>query len=185
MRGKMGHESPTSSLFQAHDPMLKDVIRSQFHAALSMMQQVVDKCPPALWHRAEDKNKYWQVVYHALFYTHLYLQSTAQDFLPWSGHIPGSENMDPIPNALYGEPDYGSPYTKEDLLNYLTFCRQQVDNVVPALDLHAESGFDWLPMSKIEVQFYSMRHLQLHIGELAERLWVTTGIEGDWVGKGP
>jgi len=164
--------------------MLNDAIRSQFHAALSMMQQAVEKCPPTLWHRAEDRNKYWQVVYHALFYTHLYLQSTAQDFAPWSGHIPKSERMAPIPNPLPDEAETGPAYTKEEMLNFLAFCRQQVDNVVPTLDLHTESGFDWLPMSKIEVQFYSMRHLQLHIGELAERLWVANGIEVDWVGKG-
>lgn len=164
--------------------MLEDVIRSQFHASLSMLQEALVKCPDALWNRAKDKNKYWQVAYHALFYTHLYLQSTVDDFRPWSGHIAKSERMDPTHDLSPEEPEVSPLYTKEEMLKYLAFCRQQVDSVVPTLDLNAESGFHWLPMSKIELQFYSMRHLQLHIGELAERLWTAAGIEIGWVGKG-
>ena len=70
------------------------------------------------------------------------------------------------------------------LLDYITFCRRQVDDIVPLLDLEGGTGFHWLPMSKTELQFYSIRHLQTHTGELAERLWTAAGIEIDWVGMG-
>ena len=70
------------------------------------------------------------------------------------------------------------------LLDYITFCRRQVDDIVPLLNLEGGTGFHWLPMSKTELQFYSIRHLQTHTGELAERLWTAAGIEIDWVGMG-
>ena len=54
-----------------------------------------------------------------------------------------------------------------------------------ALDLEAESGFYWLPFNKLELQFYNIRHLTLHTGELAERLWAVAGEETRWVGKRP
>jgi len=155
--------------------MLEEAIRSQYHAALEMTGQAIEKCPPTLWNRAQDKNKFWQVAYHALFYTHLYLQPVEADFTRWSGHIPGSERMEPVS---------GQPLSQQAMKTYLAFCHEQVETIVPTLDFEAASGFSWLPMSKLEVQFYSLRHLQLHTGELAERLWDAAGIEVHWVGRG-
>lgn len=43
-------------------------------------------------------------------------------------------------------------------------------------------GFDWLPMTKLEVQFYTLRHLQTHVGEVAERLSQRVDIDVGWVG---
>src|SRR5690349_7741346 len=60
------------------------IIRSQYRAALAMIEQAIQKCPDALWDAAEDKTKFWHVAYHALFYTQLYLQDTEKDFRPWA-----------------------------------------------------------------------------------------------------
>ena len=49
---------------------------------------------------------------------------------------------------------------------YYQLCRKEVDAMVDSLDLEAESGFYWLPMDKLELQFYNIRHLQMHVGEL-------------------
>ncbi len=57
--------------------------------------------------------------------------------------------------------------------------------MVPALDLAGASGFDWLPMNKLELQFYNIRHLQLHTGELCERLGTEAKIDVAWVGMAP
>jgi hypothetical protein len=46
------------------------------------------------------------------------------------------------------------------------------------------SGFYWLPMNKLELQIYNIRHIHAHAGELAERLSQRAGIEIDWVGMG-
>jgi len=56
---------------------------------------------------------------------------------------------------------------------------------LPQTDLEAESGFYWLPFNKLELQFYNIRHIQQHTGELYERLGTRANIELDWVGMQP
>ncbi len=162
------------------------VIRSQHHAALDMLQAAIEGCPEAVWDREEDGNRSWQVAYHAIFYTHFYLHAKEADFVPWEGH---RENLqifgDRLPWPPHDEIDHGEPLTKAEVLDYLAHCRAQVDAIVPGLDLHAESGFAWLPMSKLEHMLYNLRHLMQHTGELYERLAKTGGPELPWVGMGP
>jgi hypothetical protein len=64
----------------------KVVLKSQYLAALAMLRQAVACCPEALWDDRVDKNRFWHVAYHALFYTHLYLQDTLETFVPWAQH---------------------------------------------------------------------------------------------------
>ena len=65
----------------------------------------------------------------------------------------------------------------------MALCQSMVADTVAALDLDAESGFSWLPMGKLELQFYNIRHLQQHTGELCDRLGIQAGIDVDWVGR--
>ena len=153
----------------------RKAIRSQYLAALAMLKQAVERCPEATWNAAEDKNKFWQVAYHALFYTHLYLQETAQDFKAWPKHREGYERPGSPAEKI------GSPYTRQEILDYLAVCQEQVAEKTASLDFETPSGFEWLPFSKLELQFYNIRHLQQHIGELFERLGARAAIELDWV----
>jgi hypothetical protein len=81
------------------------------------------------------------------------------------------------------EPENGEPYSKEEMLAYHTYCLEKMEELVETLDLEAESGFYWLPFDKLELQFYNIRHLQQHTGELSERLGTKGGIEVSWVGR--
>jgi hypothetical protein len=155
---------------------VSDVICSQYQASLDMLQQAVAACPASLWDDPRDKNRFWQIAYHALFYTHLYVQPSLQDFTPWAKHRPDLHRMGP---------PHGEPYTSAEILDYLAFCRQQVDAQVPRLDLEAVSGFDWLPMNKLEHQLYSIRHIMQHVGELSDRLGTRGQVDVDWVGMHP
>jgi hypothetical protein len=160
------------------------VIISQYHASLAMLEDAVVKCPDALWDAPKPPNRFYQIAYHALFYTHLYLQPTHDDFKLWENHIEGHQSFGQPGYPDASEPPGGDPYTKDDILEYLEFCRNEVNRIVPTLDFQSESGFDWLPFGKLELQFYSIRHIQLHVGELAERLSASQGIEVGWVGMG-
>jgi hypothetical protein len=73
------------------------IIQSQYGASLGMLRQAVEKCPEALWDTPPDQNQFWHVAYHALFFTHLYLQSEAQDFTAWHKHQADSELLGPKP----------------------------------------------------------------------------------------
>lgn len=90
--------------------------------------------------------------------------------------------MGSLPWPPHDEPDIAEPYRKEEVLEYLEFCRRHFDDKVAVLKLEAESGFSWISLSKLELQFYNIRHLQQHTGELCERLGTRENIDVDWIG---
>lgn len=154
----------------------REPIISQYHAALEMFKQTILACPETLWNNPDDGNKFWEVAYHTLFFTHLYLQESRQTFQLWSGHrdeyrFEREEKSEPV-----------EPASKAIVLEYLAFCQQQVVEQVSTMVLDADSGFDWLRFTKFELQFYSIRHIQQHVGELMERLGPQAS-EIDWVGS--
>lgn len=59
-----------------------------------------------------------------------------------------------------------------------------ISGAVDQIEPEAASGFDWIPLNEFELQIYTIRHLQQHTGELAERLGTAAGLEIPWVGKG-
>jgi hypothetical protein len=163
---------------------VREVIESQYAASLEMLKQAILQCPDSMWNDDGDKNKFWQLAYHALFYTHLYLQPFEQAFTAWAKHRHEYEFMGPLPWPPHKVPQIGEPYTKEEVLEYHELCRQQVKVQVASVDLEANSsGFSWIPLGKLELQLYNIRHLQQHTGELCERLGQRAGIDIGWVGQ--
>lgn len=157
---------------------IKASIKSQYRASLAMLEQAVADCPEALWDDRAYSNPFWRLAFHALFYTHLYLQPSEADFVPW-------EKQRSEMRLLQDPPEEGDkPNSKSEILEFSAFSREQVERQVSELDLDAESGFYWLPFDKLELQFYNIRHLMQHTGELCERLGATGAVEVDWVGRG-
>jgi hypothetical protein len=164
---------------------IKGVIKSQYLASLEMLKGAIVQCPDEIWLDEKPNNKYWHIAFHAIFYTHLYLQPSGADFKPWEKHRDEYEFMGSLPWPPHSKPNIGEPYTKDELLEYLELCQAQVREIVPTLDLESsQSGFDWLSFGKLELQFYNIRHLQQHTGELCERLGEGAGVDVDWVGIG-
>ena len=162
---------------------IRDAVKSQYWASLEMLKQAIVQCPDGLWDEPNNKNRFWHVAYHALFYTHLYLQPSDSDFTPWAKGRENYQFMGPTPWPPHTEPKIDHIYTKDELLEYLDLVRQQAGTIIDSLNFEGPSGFEWLPMDKLELQFYTMRHLQHHTGELCERLWAEAEIEIGWVGK--
>jgi len=149
------------------------VLKSQYHAALAMLRDAIERCPDAEWLSRDHKNAFWQLAYHVLFFAHLYLQQNETTFVLWSQH--------------HGDDDgtRGEPYSKAQVLEYWSFVDHAVDGAVDLLDLESpESGFSWYKMAKLEHQLVSIRHIQHHSAQLADRLRsaADTGIK--WVGSG-
>ena len=103
---------------------------------------------------------------------HLYLFRAVAEHRPWSGHRDGAED---IGRKV-------EPYTRESIMEFLTFCRGHAHRQIAALDLDAESGFPWLPFGPVERLAYNLRHLQHHTGQLGERIHQTTGTGVPWLG---
>jgi hypothetical protein len=173
--------------------MMRPVLKSQYHASLAMLRDAIEKCPNELWANGEYRNPFWRIAYHALYYTHFYLQPNADSFLPWEHHQTGIQFMDDHqrpPNASkIGElphlpPKTGKPYTKEEVLAYLGICDSAVDRAVDALDIaNPDCGFSWYKVSKLEHQIISIRHLQHHMAQLSDRIRAATNSGVGWVGS--
>ena len=154
---------------------LRVALKSQYHAALAMLREVIEHCPDDLWFSAEHRNSYWQLAYHALFFAHVYLQPAQADFRPWKGHQSDVQHADGI--APEGEDSSGSlpliprPYTKDEVLEYWSICDAMVDDALDSLDLASpNSGFSRHPMPKLEHQIMNIRHIQHHTAQMADRL---------------
>jgi hypothetical protein len=164
----------------------KLVVGSQYRAALAMLRQTIEACPDALWRApaAPPQNAFWRTAYHTVFYAHLYLQPREADFQPWHGHRDESQFLGSVPWPPHAEPKACDPYTRVEVLSYLDTVAREVAPLVAVLDLDGDSGFSWLPFTKLELQLYNIRHVQQHAGELSERL-ASQGTELDWVGARP
>jgi hypothetical protein len=151
-----------------------------------MLKESVERCPEALWHDPAPTNAYWQVAYHALFFTHLYLMPDEEAFHPWQGHQSDVQH----PDGIAGPADPQStlallpePYTRAQVLSYWQVCDAMVDDAVDGLDLSSPvSGFSWYRMSKLEHQLVNLRHVQHHTAQLADRLRAAAGVGVRWVG---
>lgn len=160
---------------------IKNHILKQYRAPLAMLSQAIEICPDDLWVSEAYRNRFWHVAYHAVFYTHFYMHDSEAAFRPWAKHIPDSNYLGPRPWAPNEPPKIHPSYSKQDVSEYLGICREEVDRKVPTLDLEADSGFYWLPFNKLELQFYNIRHLQHHTGQLADRLRTSANLGVSWV----
>lgn len=161
---------------------LQAVLKSQYHASLAMLLDAIESCPADLWTSDAYTNPYWQVAYHALFYTDLYLQPGESEFTPWEQHRPEHHRFGPRSEGT------GPliPYTSAEVAEYCRRCDATVDAAVDRLDLSApECGFSWYQMPKLEHQLLNLRHLHHHCGQLADRLRQVAGRGLRWVGAGP
>ena len=157
---------------------IQAILKSQYHASLAMLLEAIDTCPGSLWTSDAYTNPYWQVAYHTLYYTHLYLQPDAAAFTPWGLHRPDHHRFGPRAESA-GPLD---PYAPADLSAYGRLCDGMVDSAVDRLDLAASSsGFDNYPMPKLEHQLVNLRHIHHHTGQLADRLRQAAGTGIGWV----
>src|SRR5690606_16550616 len=106
----------------------REILWRQFSKAIDMFGDQIRDCPDELWQARlwEDEpeqwvasgfSTFWYIAYHTLFWLDLYLTGKEeQDFAP------------PAPFAIV-EMDAGEElprmYTRDELLTYLAYCRQQ------------------------------------------------------------
>ena len=184
----MSRQSKPSNI-DNRDEALRTILKSQYHAAFAMLRETIEQCPDDVWLKTDQRNSFWQIAYHTLYFTHLYLQPNKESFQPWKHHQADVQHPDGIPDPPDPDPNSSlplipNPYTKEEVLAYWNVCDQMVDDSVDALDLNSpDSGFSWYKVSKLEHQIINIRHLEHHLAQLADRLRSAAGIGTGWVGS--
>ena len=123
---------------------LRTILTAQFEAALCMAGDCLRKCPAEHWDSPVAKYPFWQVAYHALCFVDFYLSPGEQAFAPRPElHPRGLAEMDD---------EYPSRrFEREELLAYVTLCRQKVAAALAAeteesLQAWCASGGPWLAL---------------------------------------
>jgi hypothetical protein len=150
---------------------------SQFGAAIDMLENAVVACPDSLWREQLWGDpppadfpprfaEFWYVTYHTLIWLDLYLAG-----VPEEEFAPPPPFMRGVLDSAESQPNL--PYTKEQLLAYLAPLRQKCRAMLTSLtDEQARRTIDypWIagqPVSFLELQLYSMRHIQEHTAQLS------------------
>ena len=162
---------------------IKPALTQQYRAALAMLADCVRLCPDDLWIAGEPAwRAYWRIVFHAAFFTHLYLGQTESAFQLWPDCPANYRAL--WDGAAYEHRTIDDPITQASTLDYIAFIDTLVAPTVDALDLDSdETGFPWYTdMSKLSHELMNLRHIQGHVGQLSELL-MAHGIDTDWIGK--
>jgi hypothetical protein len=144
---------------------VRTIFTGQYEASLAMLDECIRRCPEQHWDGRVAKFTFWQIAYHTLGFTDLYLSPTEAAFQPRDLHPRGlREIYDDVPSRRF---DQG------ELIGYAAICR---DKAVETLatetpeSLRGGSGFSWLPISRGELHIYNIRHIQHHAGQLGAYL---------------
>ncbi|MGV3614097.1 MAG: hypothetical protein ACO1SV_02075 [Fimbriimonas sp.] len=164
---------------------LKAALREQYHAGLAMLSQCVERCPDDLWASGAHPRTYGRIAFHTVYFTHLYLGQTEDDFQPWPGRHEGFAGMWQKPWDLepYELPEDAEAYSRQEILVYIGYLDGLIDPTVDGLDLDSpSSGFSWYRTpAKLSHELMNLRHLQGHVGQLSELL-MARNIDIDWIG---
>jgi hypothetical protein len=149
----------------------------QYGAAIDMLEDAIGLCPDHLWTAVlwidtDDvrHGQFWFVAYHTLFWLDLFLTGSEEGFVPPPPFIRGA-----LPEQ---------PYTKEQILAYLGKCRSRCQSTIGALTeekAHQRCVFEWMEPSFLELQLYSMRHVQEHAAQLSLVLGQHDVTGFDWI----
>jgi hypothetical protein len=158
------------------DSWWRSALWQQFGAAIDMLENALLACPSTLWQERLWRDpppaefppqfaEFWYVTFHTLVWLDLYLSG-----------VPEEEFAPPAPFAQ-GELDSveaqpARPYTREELHAYLASTRQKCHTTLVALtDEQARRPVEYpwsegQAVSFLELQLYTMRHVQEHAAQL-------------------
>lgn len=180
--GACGSSRLTDRLaFRAMSEFLKTILKSQYEASLSMLNDCIEKCPTAHWDGRIANYPFWQVVYHALTYADYYLSRNEAAFVPRDFHPPQQGD-----GPFDDEPAREGGFSKLELSQYLFICLQKARDALVAEtpeSLERPAGFRGRLFSRGELHIYNIRHIQHHTGQLSAYLR-RVGEAARWVGAG-
>lgn len=162
--------------------LIKKVIISQYESSLLMLMNAITKCDNNLWESKEYTNEFWHICYHLLFYTDLYLSADEYTFTPWIKHKQEYQFLGNVPYQPYHKPVIEEVYSQIEIQEYLGNIFEKLEEKITEMNLENNSGFFWLPFSKLELQLYNIRHIQHHTAQLVDRLREQKKVAIDWIG---
>ena len=124
-----------------------------------MLDKCIRECPPEHWESKIANGTFRQVAYHTLYYCDLYLSQSLEAFEPSAVHRRGGLRPAGVATCV--------GLTKDDTLEYLADCRRKAVERLAAEtadSLLVPALFPWLSLSRGELHWYNIRHIQHHTG---------------------
>ena len=157
---------------QLIETMWRTALWRQFGAAIDMLENALLACPDSLWSErlwsdpeAPTYPTFWSLTHHTLFWLDLYLTGSLEGFAP-----PTPFTLDELEPA-HVLPE--QPYSRDELHTYLVHLRKKCQTTIAGLSdeqAHQPFHFPWdseHPISYVELQLYTMRHVQEHAAQLS------------------
>lgn len=147
----------------------RDAVKSQIDAGLAMLRQNIERCPETVWDQPVGIYPFWQVAYHVLCYVDVYSAVNNDAWQPEQG----PDGLHPLGRTELEEEFPSRRFERAELLRYVGKCRTIVHAALAQetdATLLGPSGFSHLPMSRLELYLYTLRHLQHHTGQLSATL---------------
>jgi hypothetical protein len=141
---------------------------------LKMIRGSIEQCPDTLWSAESLKPRFWQEVYHALYYLDFYLGNDYDNYQP---RFEVKESLNEVPETVL---------SKEELLDFTAELRKQCDLYFDSLsssDLEGKNTHPWTGKTVTHKLLYNLRHSTHHMGKLSALLkqnevepfrWVTS-----------
>lgn len=154
------------------DNLWKNALWQQLGATIAMLDNALRACPSAQWtgrlwgDPSSGYATFWSITHHTLFWLDFYLTGSLEGFAP---PTPFTVDEEGAPARV--PPD--QPYTKEELHAYLGHLRQKCQTTLLSLSdeqARHQVAFPWLgeePMSFLELQLITLRHVQEHAAQLS------------------
>src|SRR5262245_62769755 len=144
--------------------LVTSMLTRQFEAALCMLKECIEKCPPEHFDGKIANNTFRQIAYHTLYFFDYYLSPSENAFqLRDCHHRGGDERLPVVSPGL----------SREEAPAYATICRQKLLDTIASEtseSLNGASGFSRWPFSRCELYLHSLRHTQHHTGQLSAYL---------------
>lgn len=159
-----------------NEKIFKEIVWSQFGAAIDMLKNAIVECPDDLWVDRSSKHEFWYMAYHTLFWLDYYLYGSNEGFKPPEPF--GLEELDPagvIPER---------PYTKKELLTYLEHGRRRCRVTIQAMtdqEAMEKYTFGKVELRRDELLLYNLRHVQHHTAQLNLILRQSADIGSKWM----
>lgn len=167
-------------------PLFKAVIESQFRAAIDMLGECIERCPEEHWATPVGTLPFWEVAYHALCWTDMYLSPRLSAWRADKGTKNGDTPLHPTGRKEMWNEHPSRRFERAELRRYVQIVREKLDESLSretAASLKGSSGFRWIKGPRAETYLYNLRHLSHHVGQLSAFLW-RQGVATKWVRAG-
>ena len=157
---------------------MKREIISQYGKAAAMMEECINLYDDTLWTDRSYQNPAWQVCYHGLFYTNIYLSPSESAIRKWSGEREDYHDLRKIPSSAGYV--FDKTYTHGEMADFLNHIREFLPVYMESFEPEEPCWPSWYNQNQLEFHMTNLRHFQQHTAELLERLNNRSPVSYQW-----